>query len=109
VHRPLTVVGTVRNAFATLVDCVVEGVVVVVVDEGEPVLKWQPRPGCANAASLTTGEGSGARLPDGCVVVDDAIDVVVVTPDVGTVVVVDFVFDVVDVVVAECDGGSYFS
>jgi hypothetical protein len=98
------------DELVALVGCVVaEGVVVVVVKGGEPELKWQPRPGCVNAALLTTGEGSGAMLPDGSVVVDDAIDVVVVGPDVGVVVVVAFAATDVVVEVAECDGGSYFS
>jgi hypothetical protein len=109
VQCPLTVVGILRNELVALVDCVVEGVVFVVVDGGEPVLKWQPRPGWVNAASLTTGEGSGAMLPAGWVVVDDPIDVVVVGPDVGVVVVVALASDVVVEGVAECDGGSYFS
>jgi hypothetical protein len=97
-----------RNELEAPVDEVVEGVDVVVVDGDEPVLRWQPRPGCANAASLTTGEGSGAMLP-GCVVVDVGSDVVVVGPDVCTVVVVALATDVVVDAVAECDGGSYFS
>jgi hypothetical protein len=42
-------------------------------------------------------------------VVVDVIDVVVVGPDVGFVVVVEVTTDVVVDDVAECDGGSYFS
>jgi hypothetical protein len=48
-------------------------------------------------------------LPAGWVVVDDPIDVVVVGPDVGVVVVVALASDVVVEGVAECDCGSYFS
>ena len=48
-------------------------------------------------------------LPGGCVVVVDVIDVVVVGPDVGCVVVVAGASEVVVEDVAECDGGSYFS
>jgi hypothetical protein len=58
---------------------------------------------------LTTGEGSGATLPAGCVVVVGVIDVVVVGPDAGFDVVVAATTDVVVDDVAECDGGSYFS
>jgi hypothetical protein len=47
-------------------------------------------------------------LSVGLVVVDVAIDVVV-EPDVGFVVVVAEATDVVVDVVAECEGGSYFS
>jgi len=48
-------------------------------------------------------------LPASWVVVDVATDVVVVEPDDDTVVVVAAATDVVLEVVAECDGGSYFS
>jgi hypothetical protein len=48
-------------------------------------------------------------LPLGCVVVDVGSEVVVVDPDEWTVVVVAVETVVVDVVVAECEGGSHLS
>ncbi len=57
---------------------------------------------------MTSGAGSGAMLPLGCVEVDDVTVVVVVALDVRSVVVEPGATDVVVEVVAECDG-SYLS